>query len=572
MEHIWRLKEKFNQHDIEHLSDVLKIDELLASLLVQRGIKTYKEAKSFFRPELKDLHDPFLMMDMDKAVVRINSATKNKEKILVYGDYDVDGTTSVSLVYSFLNEKYSNLDYYIPDRYSQGYGVSYQGIEYAYKNDFKLIIALDCGIKAVEKIAYAKSKGIDFIVCDHHTPGDVIPDAVAVLDPKRSDCNYPYKDLSGCGVGYKLVQALVKDSKSEDIYMQRYLDLVCVSIASDIVPLTGENRVLAYHGLLQLNANPCPGLQATIDIAKLNDKDISISDIVFKIGPRINAAGRMESGRKSVDLLISPTQREANIVIKEVDTINEERKGHDRGITIEALQMIANSEELRSRKSTVLYNENWHKGVIGIVASRLIETYYRPTVILTESNGWATGSARTVEGYDLYSAVDSCSDLLENFGGHTYAAGLTLKVENVPEFTRRFEEYVSKTINEDQLVPRIDVDAIIRLKDITPKFYRILKQFAPFGPHNMSPIFVSKNITDWGMGKAVGQGKEHLKLDLMEEDNPGLKLSAIAFNQANQIDLVESRIPFSVCYTISENVFRGRTNLQMMIKDIKVDF
>ena len=572
MEKIWKLKDQGNKYDIEHLSNTLNIDKTLAKLLVQRDIKTFAGAKSFFRPELSDLHDPFLMKDMDKAVERINKAIKNKERILVYGDYDVDGTTSVALVYSYFSEKYPHLDYYIPDRYSQGYGISTQGVEYAEKHEFSLIIALDCGIKAVDKVALANEKGIDFIICDHHTPGDTIPDAVAVLDPKRADCDYPYKDLSGCGVGYKLLQAYVKDFENEDIYLQRYLDLVCVSIASDIVPMTGENRILAHYGLLQLNQHPCHGLKASIDVARLQNKDISISDIVFKIGPRINAAGRMESGRRSVDLLVAKSKDIANTVIREVDLFNEARKGLDRNITQQALSIIANSEDERKKKTTVLYDKDWHKGVIGIVASRLIETYYRPTVIMTESNGFATGSARTVEGYDLYKAVESCADLMENFGGHTYAAGLTMKIENVPEFSRRFEEYVKNTIDIQQQTPQIDVDSYLKLHSITPKFYRILKQFAPFGPNNMSPVFVTKNVTDWGTGKKVGKDESHLKLDLMEGDDSSLKIPAIAFGQAGHFEIIRQRFPFHICYTIIENEFRGRSSLQIMVMDIKMEY
>ncbi len=572
MEKVWKIKPEVNSHKVDHLSRSLNINQVLAKLLVQRGIETYAEAKSFFRPELSDLHDPFLMKDMDKAVVRIKKAISRNEKILVYGDYDVDGTTSVALVYSFLKERYTHLDYYIPDRYSQGYGISFQGIEYAIANNFGLIISLDCGIKAVEKIAYAKRKGIDFIVCDHHTPGDVIPDAVAVLDPKRNDCEYPFKHLSGCGVGFKLIQGYAEKNHIPFYELETYLDLVCVSIASDIVPIIGENRVLSYFGLQQLNGNPSDGLKATISVSNLENKEITISDIVFKIGPRINAAGRMESGRKAVDLLISGSREIAQEVIQEVNSFNDARKDLDRGITLEALRIIESDEELRNCKTTVLYRRDWHKGVIGIVASRLIESYYRPTVIMTESNGYATGSARTVEGFDLYQAVEACSDLLENFGGHTYAAGLTMKIENVPEFSRRFEEYVTKNITPDLLVPQIDIDSVIKLSEITPKFYRILKQFAPFGPDNMSPVFVTQNVVDWGTGKMVGKNGEHLKLDLMQGDNSSLVMPAIAFNQAEHFEIIHQRIPFHVCYTIIENEFRGKVNLQLMIKDLKMEY
>ena len=572
MEKVWKIKEEGNEHHVDHLSRSLNISPTLANLLVQRDIKTYAEAKAFFRPELNDLHDPFLMKDMDKAVTRIKKAINKNEKILIYGDYDVDGTTSVALVYSFLKQFYVHLDYYIPDRYSQGYGISFQGIEYAISNNFGLIISLDCGIKAVEKIAYAKRKDIDFIVCDHHTPGEVIPDASAVLDPKRTDCDYPFKHLSGCGVGFKFMQAYAEKSDIPFYKLEPFLDMVCVSIASDIVPIIGENRVLAYFGLQQLNGNPSAGLKATVQVSNLEGKEITISDIVFKIGPRINAAGRMESGRKSVDLLISGSKEIAKEVIQEVNSFNDARKDLDRGITLDALDIINKDEELRKRKTTVLYRRDWHKGVIGIVASRLIESYYRPTIIMTESNGYATGSARTVEGYDLYQAVEACSDLLENFGGHTYAAGMTMKIENVPEFSKRFEEYVAKTIKPEQLVPQIDVDTVIRLDDITPKFYRILKQFAPFGPENMSPVFVTRNVIDWGTSKVVGKNGEHLKLDLMQGDNSGLVMPAIAFNMSEHFPLIQQRIPFHVCYTIIENEFRGKTNLQLMIKDIKMEY
>lgn len=572
MEKVWKIKPEGEDHHVDHLARSLNIDRILANLLVQRGIRTYAEAKSFFRPELTDLHDPFLMKDMDKAVKRIKKALDRNEKILIYGDYDVDGTTSVALVYAFLKDRYPHLDYYIPDRYSQGYGISFQGIEYAISNNIGLIISLDCGIKAVEKIAYAKRKGVDFIVCDHHTPGDTIPDAVAVLDPKRSDCDYPFKHLSGCGVGFKLIQAYAQEYNIPFYELERHLDLVCVSIASDIVPITGENRVLAYFGLQQLNGNPSDGLKATIEVSNLTGKEITISDIVFKIGPRINAAGRMESGRKSVDLLISGSKEIAAEVIIEVNNFNDARKDLDRGITQEALDMIERDVAGKDKKSTVLYRADWHKGVIGIVASRLIETYYRPTVIMTESNGFATGSARTVEGYDLYQAVEACSDLLENFGGHTYAAGLTMKIENVPEFTRRFEEHVARTLSAEQMIPQIEVDSVIKLSDITPKFYRILKQFAPFGPDNMSPVFVTHNVIDWGTGKMVGKNEEHLKLDLMQGDNSNLVIPAIAFNQSEHYEIIHQRIPFHVCYTLIENEFRGKVNLQLMVRDIKMEY
>lgn len=572
MEKNWKIRSHGSKIQVQQLSQALNIDEVLGSLLIQRGINTFSEAKSFFRPELKNLHDPFLMKDMDKAISRLNRAIKNKERILIYGDYDVDGTTSVALVYSFLRDLYGEerLGYYIPDRYSQGYGISVQGVEFAAENEFSLVIALDCGIKAVEKIQLAKKKGVDFIICDHHTAGDVIPDAVAVLDPKRNDCEYPFKHLSGCGVGYKMLQAYLQSNSLPEYKLEPYLDLVCVSIASDIVPITGENRILAYYGLQQLNSNPSPGLKSIIQTSNLDQKEITISDIVFKIGPRINAAGRMESGRKSVDLLTSQLDGKAGLIMNELNTFNDERKNLDRNITLEALEFLHLNPDFVDKKATVLYKPEWHKGVIGIVASRLIETYYRPTVILTESNGFATGSARTVEGYDIYQAIESCSDLLENFGGHTYAAGLTMKIENVPLFQQRFEEFVSKTISKEQLTPIIEVDAVINLNEITPKFYKILKQFAPFGPDNMSPVFVSRNVTDYGTGRVVGKTGDHLKLELMQNDNPNLHLPAIGFNMSEFYGIIEQRIPFNVCYSIVENEFKGKTSLQLMLKDIKL--
>lgn len=571
MEKRWNIKKEGGKLEIQQLSQALNINKVLANLLVQRGIKTFSEAKNFFRPQLSNLHDPFLMKDMKEAVDRLSEAIQKKEKILIYGDYDVDGTTSVALVYSFLFERYSNLEYYIPDRYSQGYGISYQSIDYAKENGFTLIIALDCGIKAIDKIDYASKNGIDFIICDHHTAGNEIPKAVAVLDPKRSDCNYPFKHLSGCGVGFKLIQAYAEFNKIPFYELENYLDLLAVSIASDIVPIIGENRILSHFGLQQLNSNPRAGLKATIVVSNLKDKEITISDIVFKIGPRINAAGRMESGQRSVDLLIAQTDEEALAVIGDVNNYNEERKDIDRNITLEALSMIENNEELKKRKTTVLFKSDWHKGVIGIVASRLIETYYRPTIILTESNGFATGSARTVEGYDIYQAIESCSDLLENFGGHAYAAGLTMKVEHLDEFSRRFEEYVNKTIQPDQLVPQIEIDSRLDLKDITSSFYNVLKQFAPFGPENMSPVFMSRNLTDYGVGRRVGKNGEHLKLSLMQNDNPSRVMPAIAFNQSEFFDVIHQRFPFHACYTIVENEYRGKTSLQLMIKDIKLE-
>lgn len=569
MEKIWNLKKQGDQNEVKHLSAALNVNMVISRLLVQRGITTFNEAKSFFRPRLSDLHDPFLMKDMDKAVARLELAMEKKEKVIVYGDYDVDGTTSVALMYSFLKPRFDEIEYYIPDRYSEGYGISPKSIDYAEENGFTLIVALDCGIKAVQKIADAKARGIDFIICDHHNPDDEVPPAVAVLDPKQVDCNYPYKELSGCGVGFKLAQAFCQknDLEQEEIY--DLLDLVVVSIASDIVPIKGENRVLAYYGLKRLNSNPGIGLQTIINLAGINGTQITISDIVFKIGPRLNASGRIEHGKKSVQILVSDDEEKSNQIGREIDEFNEIRKTLDRDITQDALDMIENSEELQAMNSTVLYNRDWHKGVVGIVASRVTEQYYCPTIILTESNGLATGSARSVRDFDLYEAIGQCSDLLESYGGHMYAAGLTMKIENIPEFKRRFEEIVTKQITDMQQIQTIEIDAKIPLSEITPRFYRILKQFAPFGPHNMTPVFVTEDVFDAGTSRLVGKNQEHLKLDLVEPDvNSGI-FAGIAFNQSDAFDLITSGLPFDVCYSITENEYRGKTNLQLFIKDIK---
>jgi len=497
-------------------------------LLVQRGVSTFDEAKSFFRPTLEDLHDPFLMNDMEVAVQRIKEAIANNEKILVYGDYDVDGTTAVSLVYTFLKSIYPNVDFYLPDRYEEGYGISYKSIDFAVENNFSLVIVLDCGIKAVEKIAYAKSKNIDYIIADHHRPGDVLPDATAVLDPKRLDSNYPYDELSGCGVGFKLVQAYAKKNEIPFDDLIQYLDLVVVSIASDIVKITGENRILAHFGLKLVNTNPRPGIEAILKFSgierKINSnaentpifsKDLTISDLVFLVGPRINAAGRIESAKNSVKLLVTKTLEEATELAARVNEFNTERKDLDAQTTIEAMDMIGGNELLMNSKSTVVFDPNWHKGVIGIVASRLIESYYRPTVVLTKSNGLITGSARSVKDFDVYDAVDHCSDLLEHFGGHKYAAGLSLKPEHLDEFKNKFENYVVSTIQQEMLIPEVEIDARICLKDINKKFFRILKQFAPFGPGNMSPIFESEDVIDTGFARVVG--KNHLKLEVVHQ-------------------------------------------------------
>ena len=569
MEKIWNLKKQGGQNEVKHLSVALNVNMVIARLLVQRGIKTFDEAKEFFRPRLSDLHDPFLMKDMDKAVERIELAIANKEKVIIYGDYDVDGTTSVALMYSFLKPRIDEIEYYIPDRYSEGYGISPKSINYAIDNGFTLIVALDCGIKAVEKIAGAKARGLDYIICDHHNPGDEVPPAVAVLDPKQVDCNYPYKELSGCGVGFKLAQAFCQKNKLEQEEIYDLLDLLVVSIASDIVPITGENRVLAYYGLKRLNSNPGIGLQTIINLAGIADTEITISDIVFKIGPRINASGRIEHGKRSVQILVSDDEDKAKIIGDEIDSFNEIRKTLDRDITQDALDMVEKSEELQAMNSAVLYNRDWHKGVVGIVASRVTEKYYRPTIILTESNGLATGSARSVRDFDLYEAIGQCSDLLESYGGHMYAAGLTMKIENISEFKRRFEEIVTKQITDLQQTQTLEIDAKISLSEITQRFYRILKQFAPFGPRNMAPVFVTEDVFDAGTSRLVGKNQEHLKLDLVEPDvNSGI-FPGIAFNQSDSYDLLTAGLSFDICYSITENEYRGKTNLQLFIKDIK---
>ncbi|NLU37833.1 MAG: single-stranded-DNA-specific exonuclease RecJ [Bacteroidales bacterium] len=569
-EKVWNLKQPGDINDVKHLSAKLSIDMTIANLLVQRNIRTFEEAKAFFRPRLADLHDPFLMKDMEKAVNRLNQAIERQEKVLIYGDYDVDGTTSVALMYLFLKDKIENLHFYIPDRYSEGYGISPKSIEYAANNNFSLVIVLDCGIKAFEKIAYARTRHVDFIICDHHNPGDKVPEAVAVLDPKRTDCSYPYKELSGCGVGFKFLQAYCMRFGEPVSNLYELLDLVVVSIASDIVPVTGENRVLAYYGLKKLNSDPSMGLKTLIKSAGIGEgTEITINDIVFKIGPRLNAAGRIEHGKKSVELLISDSPGEALLMSDEVNSFNEIRKSLDRDITQDALDMISNNPDLLNKKSTVLYNRDWHKGVVGIVASRLTDTFYRPTVILTESNGMATGSARSVKDFDLYEAIDYCSDLLESYGGHMFAAGLTMKLENVRRFTERFEEFVEKTITDKQQEQTIEVDTKLQLSEITPKFVRILKQFEPFGPHNMNPVFVSEDVFDSGNSKLVGQNEDHLKLELVEPTRSFQKFQGIAFMQAVKFPLVESGLPFDICYSITENEFRGKTSIQLLIRDIK---
>ena len=587
METKWILHQSIDKQQVAEIVKVLNIDENLATLLVQRGITNYEEAKTFFRPSLSQLHDPFLMKDMDKAVERVLSAIRNGEKVLVYGDYDVDGTTAVAVVYTYLKPffKKKKIEFYIPDRYEEGYGISIKGIDYAADNGFKLVIALDCGIKAVERIEYANSRGVDFIICDHHRAGDVIPNAVAVLDAKRPDCHYPYDELSGCGVGFKLVTALSMKGLGtiEAVYEQ--LDLLAVSIAADIVPITGENRVLAYFGLKQLNKKPRPGIEAILQHANIYRRDedqidedenvltreLTISDLVFLIGPRINAAGRIAKASDSVRLLIADKKEHAEKLASSINDLNDERREFDNRITEEALGMIDADQELKDAKSTVVFNERWHRGVIGIVASRLTDYYYRPTIVLTRANGLITGSARSIKSFDIYDAIDNCSDLLEHFGGHKYAAGLSMKPENLPEFRRRFETYVAEHLVDEDFVPELEVDLKIKFSDITPKFMRILNQFAPFGPGNMAPVFWTDNVIDAGGSRPVG-GHKHLKLTVSQVGDAAQGIapfSGIAFQKGDLFNRIHSGEPFSICYHLEYNTWQGKTNLQLNVKDIK---
>ena len=528
-----------------------------------RGIESYEEAKKFFRPDLNDLHDPFLMKDMDKAVNRITEAISDNEKILIYGDYDVDGTTAIATLYSFLRDLYSNIDYYVPDRYTEGYGISFKGIDYAAENGFSLIIALDCGIKSNDKIDYANEKGIDFIIGDHHTPGDEIPKAVAVLDPKRSDCAYPYKELSGCGIGFKLIQAFCQQNGIPVEKCHQFLDLVCVSIGADIVPVTGENRILAWHGLKKVNTNPVNGLKKLIQISGVK-KELSITDVVFILGPRINAAGRMDDARHAVKLLIAEDiDYESEEHAYELNKLNNARKDLDKSITAHALEMIAGDSNLVNRKSTVVYHTEWHKGVIGIVASRLTESYYRPTVVLAESEGKVTGSARSVKNFDLYEAIYECRDLLIQFGGHKFAAGLTLHPENVTAFQEKFEEVVSNRITEEQLIPELEIDAEIELTDITPRFFDVIKQMAPFGPGNMKPVFATTGVSDTGWSKIVKE--EHIKFSIKKNGSP--VMNGIGFGLADKINLVKEG-PFDLAYHVEENEWNGTVSLRLVVKDL----
>ena len=563
------MKDPADAETVSRLSSELGVDPVLAELLVQRGVTTFAQARSFFRPSLDDLHDPFLMKDMDKAVERVGRAVATGEKILVYGDYDVDGTTAVSLVYSFLRELTESVGFYIPDRYDEGYGVSFKGIDKAAGEGYSLIITLDCGIKANDKVAYASGKGIDMIICDHHLPENELPAAVAVLDPKREDCDYPFDDLSGCGVGFKLVQAYSQQNGIPFERLLPLLDLLVVSIASDLVSVVGENRILAHYGLKRLNENPRKGLLAMIRISDLDPEHITIDDIVFKIGPRINAAGRMETGSIAVELMTAVDDAQANRIGEEINRRNNERKEIDREITHEALLMVQSGKCLSSGNATIVYNPKWHKGVVGIVASRLVEAFYKPTVVLTMSNGFVTGSARSVHGFDLYGAIESCADLLENFGGHLYAAGLTLREENLPEFCRRIEKSISENINSEMLTPVITVDARLNFDRITLKFFRILKQFQPFGPGNNAPVFLTENVYDNGNARKVGNEGSHLKLELMQESQPYRHISAIAFNKSEHFDHIKAGNPIDICYSIVENYYRGIANIQLRVKDLR---
>jgi single-stranded-DNA-specific exonuclease len=563
----WTLKPKPPLEKVEVLKHALQVDDFVATLLVQRGIETYDEARKFFRPSLKDLHNPFLMKDMDKAVQRIESALNKNENILVYGDYDVDGTTAVALMASYLKTRTTQVATYIPDRYAEGYGVSYAGIDFAHDNNFSLIIALDCGIKAIDKVAYANEKDIDFIICDHHRPGDKIPNAVAVLDPKRPDCDYPYKELCGCGVGFKLVQALAENQGQTPEDLTEYLDLLATAIGADIVPVTGENRALAYFGLQVINSNPRPGFKAIIQ--QIKKDELNITDVVFIIAPRINAAGRMKHGNHAVTLLMEQDYNEAIKFAIDIETFNADRKEADQLITQEALiQIEADGEQ--ERLTTVVYNESWHKGVIGIVASRLTETYYRPTIVFTKSGDKLAASARSVSGFDVYNAIDACSEFIEQFGGHKYAAGLTIKEENYEAFKQAFEDTVSKTIDRNLLTPEIKIDAQINLADITPKFYRILKQFAPFGPGNMIPVFMTTHLRDTGYGKCVGEDDKHLRVTVRQPNAPNIV--GIGFSLGDKYDLINDKKLFNAVYSIDENHWNGNVSLQLKLRDIKESF
>jgi single-stranded-DNA-specific exonuclease len=560
----WTLKPSVDEHKVQHLVDALAVDRSIAHLLVQRGIETFEEAKAFFRPKMEDLHNPFLMKDMDKAVERIERALATNERILVYGDYDVDGTTSVALMATYLETKTDQIATYIPDRFEEGYGVSYKGIDYAIDNDFTLIVALDCGVKAVDKVQYAKDKGVDFIICDHHRPGDKLPQAVAVLDPKRADCTYPFKELCGCGVGFKLIHALGHNQGESLKDFLPYLDLVATAIGADIVPIVGENRILAYHGVRVMNASPRPGFQALIK--NIKKTTLTIADVVFVIAPRINAAGRMKHGNYAVSLLKESNITQAELVAQEIESFNTTRRALDQNITKEALAQI---EELNETEcsSTVVYDSSWNKGVIGIVASRLIETYYRPTLVFTKSGDLLTASARSVRGFDVYEALQNCSKYIEQFGGHKYAAGLSIKEENYRAFKQAFENEVDKTLAVHLRTPELLIDAEIQLSAVTPKFYRILKQFAPFGPQNMAPVFMTSDVVDTGYAKCVGEDDKHLKISVAQHN--GEPINGIGFGLGDKLPYVANKSTFSIAYAIDENQWNGRISLQLKLKDIK---
>ena len=559
MQKNWNILES-NNAVVSKLSKALNVSEIVAHLLVLRGITTFEEAKSFFRPEISHLHDPFLMKNMQKAVDRIQTVIANGEKVLVYGDYDVDGTTSVAMMYSFLKNKVKEIEYYIPCRYEEGYGISLKGIDYAKDNNFALIIALDCGIRAVNQVDYANKKGVDFIICDHHNPGEKVPEAVAILNPKQIDCNYPYKELSGCGVGFKLIQAFSKQNNIDFSEIMEYLDLLTVSIGADIVPMTGENRVFSFYGLQQINKTPRVGLKALMEIAN-KTKDVTITDVVFGVAPRINAAGRIEHAKKAVEILVETDYAKAKLFADKIEGNNTTRKDLDKSITIEALEMID-----VKKKSTVVHSEHWHKGVVGIVASRLIETHYKPTIVLAEKDGILTGSARSVHDFDLYSAIAKCEHLCEKFGGHKYAAGLSIKKENLPQFIDAFEKSVSESITEDQLTPKINIDKVIDIDAVDDNLYRIIKQFSPFGPKNLSPIFVSKGVIDNGYGKQVGEDKTHLRINAKK--NKGA-IAGIGFGMGEYFEIIKDNQTFDVCYSIDENEWNGKKSLQLRIRDIK---
>lgn len=563
----WNLKSKPEKEKVQALQNALQVDEIIATLLVQRGIETYEQAKTFFRPTLEDLHNPYLMKDMDKAVSRIETAIANNENILIFGDYDVDGTTAVSLVSSYLRSFYPNVATYIPDRYNEGYGISYLGIDYAEDNDISLIIALDCGIKSIDHVNYAKAKNIDFIICDHHRPGAILPDAVAVLDPKREDCSYPYDELCGCGVGFKLIQALAENRNQTIQDLLPYLDLVATAIAADIVPITGENRVLAKFGLEVINSNPRPGIKALVQNVK--KKVLTITDVVFIVAPRINAAGRVKHGNEAVALLTEYNLEQAEQFASEIEQHNSDRKELDKQITKEALLQIEENNE-QNRFSTVVYQENWHKGVIGIVASRLVEKYYRPTIVFTKSGDKLAASARSVKDFDVYNALEACAEHLEQFGGHMYAAGMTLKEENYEKFKAAFENQVKKTIPPDLLIPEISVDLEMNFSDLDEKFMRILKQFEPFGPENMTPVFMSKNVIDSGYAKTLGNDAEHLKVFVKQNNSPNF--NAIGFGLGAKIDVVKNRNPFEAVYVLEENEWNGTVSLQLQLRDVRTDY